>query len=41
MTVDDVRISREVKRRTSAVSNCVGHVAVETTDDWLRSFTFA
>ncbi|WP_181685742.1 IS6 family transposase [Halorhabdus salina] len=35
------RVFREVKRRTSSFSNCFSHTAVETADDWLRSFAFA
>ncbi|QGA84177.1 Transposase [Halomicrobium sp. LC1Hm] len=35
------RVFREVKRRTSSLSNCFSHVDPDTADDWLRSFSFA
>jgi len=34
-------VFREVKRRTTASSNCFSHAKVETADEWLKSFAFA
>ncbi|WP_323677925.1 IS6 family transposase [Halorubellus sp. PRR65] len=35
------RVFREVKRRTTAFSNCFSHAKAETADEWLKSFAFA
>ena len=35
------RVFREIKRRTSAFSNCFCNAKADTADDWLRSFSFA
>ena len=35
------RVFREIKRRTSAFSNCFSNADADTADDWLRSFSFA
>ena len=35
------RVFREVKRRTTAFSNCFSHARAETADEWLTSFAFA
>ncbi|MFC4406007.1 IS6 family transposase [Haloarchaeobius iranensis] len=35
------RVFREVKRRTTAFSNCFSHASAETADEWLKSFAFA
>ena len=35
------RVFREVKRRTTAFSNCFSHAQAETADEWLESYAFA
>ena len=35
------RVFREVKRRTTSLSNCFSNAEAETADEWLRSFAFA
>jgi len=35
------RVFREVKRRTTAFSNCFSNASAETADEWLKSFAFA
>jgi len=35
------RVFREVKRRTTAFSNCFSNAYAETADEWLQSFAFA
>ena len=34
------RVFRELKRRTTCLSNCFSHASKETADKWLRSFAF-
>ncbi len=34
-------VLREIKRRTTSISNCFSNADAETADEWLRSFAFA
>ena len=35
------RVFREIKRRTTSLSNCFSNAEADTADNWLRSFAFA